>query len=113
MARYGRGRVRLVRKHPDSLSPASFVPAAWLAGLVAGLPAGLAWYPLWWVYGGMIAIYLAVVLATSAALALRPREPQLLRWLPLVFLTVHIGAGWGVLDELLSGRNGAASTGQE
>ena len=33
MARYGRGRVRLLRKHPETFSPGGFIPAAWLAGL--------------------------------------------------------------------------------
>src|SRR5262249_40411766 len=71
MSRYGRGRVRLLRKHPETFSPGGFLPAAWVAGLVAGLPAGLAWSPLWWVYGGVIALYLAIVLAASAAIAVR------------------------------------------
>ena len=66
MARYGRGRVRLIRKHPETFSPGGFIPAAWLAGLVAGPLACLAWPPLWWVYFGAIALYLAIVLATSA-----------------------------------------------
>jgi succinoglycan biosynthesis protein ExoA len=99
MARYGRGRVRLLRKYPETFSPGGFVPAAWVAGLLAGPLASLAWAPLWWVYTGAVALYLALVLATSAAIAWRRREPTFLGWLPLVFLTVHTGAGWGVLRE--------------
>jgi succinoglycan biosynthesis protein ExoA len=99
MARYGRGRVRLLRKHPETFSPGGFLPAAWVAGLLAGPLASLAWPPLWWVYSGAVALYLALVLATSAAIAWRHREPTFLGWLPLVFLTVHAGAGWGVLRE--------------
>src|SRR5262249_36769813 len=34
MVRYGRGRVRLLRKHPDTFSLPGFVPAAFLAGVV-------------------------------------------------------------------------------
>ena len=102
MARYGRGRVRLLRKHPETFSPGGFIPAAWLAGLLAGPLLAMAWPPLWWVYGGAIAVYLAAVLATSAAIAVRRREPRLLGWLPFVFPTVHAGAGWGVLSEAFS-----------
>lgn len=102
MTRYGRGRVRLLRKHPETCSPCGFLPAAWLAGLLAGPIVSMAWPPLWWIYGGAIAVYLAAVLATSAAIAARRREPRLLGWLPLVFMTVHGGAGWGVLAEFLS-----------
>lgn len=105
MARYGRGRVRLLRKHWDTFSPGVFIPAAWVAGLIAGPLAGLAWYPLWWIYGGVIAVYIAILGATSAVIALRHREPRFLGWLPLVFVTVHAGSGWGVIGELVLGRN--------
>jgi succinoglycan biosynthesis protein ExoA len=107
MARYGRGRVRLLRKHPETFSPGGFVPAAWVAGLLCGPLAGLAWSPLWWAYGGAISLYLATILATSAAIVMRRCEPRLIGWLPLVFLTVHAGSGWGVLSELL-GRSVSA-----
>jgi succinoglycan biosynthesis protein ExoA len=106
MARYGRGRVRLLRKHRETFSPGGFIPAAWLAGLAVGPLVSLAWPPLWWVYGGAIATYLTIVAATSVSIAARDREPRLLGWLPLVFLTVHAGSGWGVIAELF-GRRGA------
>jgi succinoglycan biosynthesis protein ExoA len=101
MARYGRGRVRLLRKHPETFSPGSFVPAAWVAGLIAGPLAGLAWRPLWGVYFGVIILYLVVVLATSAAVAVRHRQLSLACLLPFVFLGIHAGSGFGVLTELL------------
>jgi len=103
MARYGRGRVRLLRKHPETFSPGGFIPAAWVAGLALGPLAGILWPPLWWVYDGLVALYASAVLATSASLALRRREPRFLGWLPMVFLTVHAGSGWGVLAELFGG----------
>lgn len=104
LARYGRGRVRLVRKHPETFSAGGFIPAAWLAGLITGPLAALAWPPLWWVYFGAIALYLAVVLATSIGVVLRACKPALLAWLPLVFFTIHAGSGWGSLSELLHPR---------
>ncbi len=107
MARYGRGRVRLLRKHPETFSPGGFVPAAWLAGLALGPLAGILWPPLLWVYGGLIALYATAVLAASASIALRHREPRFLGWIPMVFLTLHAGSGWGVLMELLRHRTSA------
>jgi succinoglycan biosynthesis protein ExoA len=105
MIRYGRGRVRLLRKHPETFSPGGFVPAAFLAGLILGpLPACL--LPvLWVVYGGALAVYGALLAAVSAALAWRSRKPALLALLPVVFLTVHLGAGTGLWWEILAGRN--------
>ena len=95
LARYGRGRVRLVRKHPETFSAGGFIPALWLAGLVLGPLACLALAPLAWVYAGSLALYTLIVLAASAWLAFRHREPRFLGWLPLVFATVHAGSGWG------------------
>jgi hypothetical protein len=100
MARYGRGRVRLLRKHPETFSLGGFISAAWVAGLMAGPIVSLIWSPLRWAYSGAIAVYLAIVLATSAAIVVERRAPRLLGCLPLVFLTVHAGSGWGVLSEM-------------
>jgi succinoglycan biosynthesis protein ExoA len=36
MARYGRGRVRLLRKHPETFSIPGFIPAIWLSAIVFG-----------------------------------------------------------------------------
>lgn len=102
MTRYGRGRSRLLRKHPETFSLGGFVPAAWLAGLVFGPLMAFAWPPLWWIYGSVLTLYLTVVMLTSTAVAVRRSEARLLVWLPLVFLTVHLGSGWGVISELLA-----------
>jgi hypothetical protein len=40
---------------------------------------------------------------------LRRRDPALLPLLPLVFATVHAGAGWGVIYEAVAGRKPAKS----
>jgi len=104
MVRYGRGRVRLARKHPETGSVRSFAPAAFLLGLLAGPP--LAWLSPWLaaLYGGTLALYAAVVLLVSLTLAARARRPTLFPLLPLVFATIHLGAGAGIVTEWLAGR---------
>jgi succinoglycan biosynthesis protein ExoA len=108
MFRYGRGRARLLRKHPDTFSVGGFIPSAFLLGLAIG-PL-LAWLlsPLWFVYGGVVGLYVLAVLGTSIALA--RQEPALLPLLPPVFLAVHFGAGAGVLWEAATGRRPGAET---
>jgi succinoglycan biosynthesis protein ExoA len=103
MARYGRGRVRLLRKHPETFSFACFLPALFLLGLVAG-PL-FAWHSAWLAaaYAIAVAVYGAAILATSIGLSLQTRDPRLLPWLPLVFVAIHLGAGAGVLRECVSG----------
>jgi succinoglycan biosynthesis protein ExoA len=106
MVRYGRGRVRLLRKHPDTFTLASLMPALLLAGVVAG--AGLTWLSTWLTlaYCSCLAAYAAVVFLVSFFLASRARDARLLPWLPLVFLTVHFGAGVGSLLEGIGNLGG-------
>ncbi len=106
MVRYGRGRMRLLRKHPETLSPASLVPAAFLAGVVLGPLLSCFFGVLWFVYGAVLGLYAALVVGTSLALA--RREAALAGWLPLIFPAVHLGAGAGLWVELLTGRRQAA-----
>lgn len=100
MARYGRGRVRLWRKFPETFSAACFAPAAFLVAVAVFAVAACfsGWAAI--VSGALVALYLTAVVAASVSSAAKAREPGLLMWLPAVFLTVHAGAGWGVLAEL-------------
>jgi succinoglycan biosynthesis protein ExoA len=100
MVRYGRGRVRLLHKHPETFSPLCLAPGMWVLGLVLG-PA-LAWFSSWLaaIYLSVIGLYALIVAGVSMKLAWRERDPGLLPWLPLVFAAIHCGAGTGILQEL-------------
>jgi succinoglycan biosynthesis protein ExoA len=112
LARYGRGRMRLLRKHPETLSIKSFLPGLFVLACIVG--PGLAWLfpPLLSVYLGAILTYATIVLATSVAVAMGQRKLSLLSWLPLVFLAVHFGAGAGIIVEAICGapRNSVSDT---
>lgn len=100
MVRYGRGRVRLLRKHPETASAGSFLPVAFLLGLVIGLPVSCLSPWLMATYLGVLAVYAAAVLLTSACIALRARDLRMLPLLPAAFGTVHLACAVGVLAEL-------------
>jgi succinoglycan biosynthesis protein ExoA len=101
MQRYGRGRMRLLRKHRDSFTLPGFVPGFFVLGLLAGPLLALASSWLAWAYAGCVALYVAIVLLVSLTLALPKRELRSFPWLPLVFVVIHAGAGSGILLELL------------
>ena len=103
MARYGRGRMRLLRKHPSSFSIASLVPAFFLLGIIVG-PL-LSWFvPLCGVIlAACLTLYAIIVCGVSLSITWRAQEIRLLPWLLLVFPTVHLGTGYGVLVELFTG----------
>jgi succinoglycan biosynthesis protein ExoA len=103
MVRYGRGRMRLLRKHPETFSLPGFVPAVFLAGVFAG-PLLAYWSVLLaLLYIGVLGVYAAALVWFSVALCIRERDARLLPLLPLVFLTIHFGAGSGVWCEFLVG----------
>jgi succinoglycan biosynthesis protein ExoA len=104
LARYGRGRVRLGRKHPatlgwKSLAPAVFVLCLLVMALLAPLSLSARW-ALALLTGG----YAAVILGASLGLTLQLRSLRAALWLPLVFATIHLAAGIGVLHEVCLGR---------
>jgi succinoglycan biosynthesis protein ExoA len=103
MVRYGRGRVRLLRKHPETFSLAGFIPALFLLGVVAGPVAALLspWLAL--VYVAVLAVYGLAVGLASAALTWRARDLRLFPWLPAVFVAIHTGSGFGMLQEAALG----------
>jgi succinoglycan biosynthesis protein ExoA len=103
LIRYGRGRVRLLRKYPETFTWVGFVPAAFVGGLVLGPLLAFFWPLMGWIYAGVLGLYAGVVLLVSAGLSLRHRRWDWLTCLPLVFGTIHLAAGVGIWSELLAG----------
>jgi succinoglycan biosynthesis protein ExoA len=124
MTRYGQGRVRLLRKHPETFSALGFAPL-WLllfclfggailaitplltyrvdaAGTVAKVIGELA---EWWsvAYGSVLALYFFTTFATSVQLAVAEKKWRLLPRTMAVFPTVHFGAAYGMLREFVRG----------
>src|SRR5581483_1586014 len=102
MARYGRGRVRLCRKHPDTFSLGSFVPGAFLLGLVLGPVLALHFWWLALVYLGCVSLYALALSVACLGIAVKSTDHEMLPWLPVVFPTIHLGAGWGIVRELVA-----------
>lgn len=106
LVRYGRGRIRLLRKHSETLSVASLVPAIFLLGLVFGLPLSFVTVPLAWIYWGVLGLYAFTVVAVSLGLAAFTQDWRMTLWAPIVFVTIHVATGWGLIREaILPGRN--------
>ena len=104
LVRYGRGRVLLMRRHADTLSLTTLLPALWVLGCVLG--AVVAWFSpiLSAAYLGTLATYVSLVAVVSVGIAVRHRDVRLLPCLPLVLATIHVGSGMGILLELVSRR---------
>jgi len=106
---YGRGKARMLKRHPRSLRPRQLVAPAFVAALILGLlgarvrAARAPWLAL-------LAAYMTLNLAAAARLALltEARPSWKVAWrVPLVFPTLHIAWGLGFWAELLAGIGGA------
>ena len=115
MERYGQGRVRLWRKHRHTFSWKSFAPgvlafgyylaAVFLTGLFAcqiifrvGLDFGTAIIPFYIVVAATI-LHVTINCVESVRLAITQKRLDILRFLPSVFETIHLGYGTGILRE--------------
>jgi succinoglycan biosynthesis protein ExoA len=104
LARYGRGRVRFGRKHPGTLGWKSLAPALFVLCLLA--LSVLSPFTAWarWGLAANVGGYAAAILGMSIRLAARERDGRVTLWLPLVFPTIHLAAGIGLLHEWCFGR---------
>jgi succinoglycan biosynthesis protein ExoA len=100
--RYGRGRVRLLRKYPGTFSLGTVLPAVWVLGLVGGMLLSMFSASLASVYLGALSFYGLAVLASTLSIVLRERNLRLAPWLPPVFFIIHTAAGMGLLAELFA-----------
>ena len=101
--RYGRGRVRFMRKHCDTFHLISALRPLLLV-VIAGPFVCWAIPELWTPYALAIGVYLSVGFAVSIWQSIRKRDAKLLLWMPAVFVTIHSGAATGILVETFSRR---------
>ena len=102
--RYGRGRVRLSRKHAETFTLAAALPACLVAGIMVGPWLSLAVPFLWPFYWTGLSVYFMALVLESTRLAVPRKSLGCFFQLFGVFIAVHFGAGCGVLRELFSRR---------
>jgi glycosyltransferase involved in cell wall biosynthesis len=103
MMRYGRGRIRLAAKHPETLSLTGLIPLFLLllgALMLTSLPFHSTVRVI--LLSGT-ALYFLAVLAASLQLT-REHGVRCLWQGPAAYLAVHLGLGAGMLEEILSFR---------
>ncbi len=99
--RYGRGRLRLLRRHPGTFALATFLPALLVLSAIATLPLLALSNALAAAYALGAGLYLGVVAVQAIWLARRCGW-RLLPWLLAAIVTIHAGAGVGILVEMVS-----------
>ncbi|GHT22773.1 hypothetical protein FACS189419_05810 [Planctomycetales bacterium] len=120
--RYGQGRVRLARKHRDTFSLKTFAPGLFVLFAIAGYFLSLLnflaiqydlpvihhfWFKAYAMscvilLGGVLGVYLLSLFIESFRIANKINRLSLFPLLPHVFLTIHIGFGWGIVKEFFT-----------
>jgi hypothetical protein len=97
---YGYWKVRVMQKHPRQMQPRHFVPAAFVAAIVAGVVAAL-FSPVGLTL--LVALLAAYAITTAAAVVAVRRHQQVAAWwlLPVAFATLHVSYGIGMLAGLV------------
>jgi succinoglycan biosynthesis protein ExoA len=101
--RYGRGRVRLVRKHPLLTSVGTFAPLVLLIWILSIFGLSIL-YPTAIIAGVItLLLYITVLIAGAIFLTIRKAEPGLALYLFVIWAIIHFAAAFGMLGELLCG----------
>ncbi|MDR2762981.1 MAG: glycosyltransferase family 2 protein [Planctomycetaceae bacterium] len=107
MFRYGRGRVKLYRKHSDTFSIKSFGLGFFVLWTILGFC--VSWFDLYFgggyflsLYSLSMILYLLFVSAESTRQSILRRNLSLLFFLIPVFLTIHFSFGFGIIREMLN-----------
>jgi succinoglycan biosynthesis protein ExoA len=95
LVRYGRGRIRLMRKHPETRSLKTLVPAMFVAGLPVGGIVSLfsSWLAL--LYVGVLLLYLAIIAIGSLLVSRKVDTWRAAIAIPIVLVVIHLASGWG------------------
>ena len=103
MVRYGEGRFRFIRKHPNALTLNQLIPAGFVIGLLFVLT-----FPVYgrlsgsiglWTGNVFVAVYILyfiVILVSTFQISARNNWTFFMR-LPYIFLATHAGLGFGFL----------------
>ncbi len=103
LVRYGRGRMRMLKKHPETFSPGSFLPVPFWLGVLFGWTGGFLWPLLWWMYFGILGLYAGAILVESMRISITQKQFELMALLPVIFVAIHLASATGVLGELIGG----------
>jgi succinoglycan biosynthesis protein ExoA len=106
MVRYGAGRYKLFRKHPETLGGSTLVPPLFALCVLLTLPAALATFlgflPIWLGLLPALALlaYTALVMLQSVLIC-HQYKASFIWMLPAVFFVIHFGLGWGFMRQAI------------
>ena len=99
MVRYGSGRFKFLRKHPETMSLNLLIPVFFTSGFILFPPLGLISPSFWLFFGAMYFLYFFMVIIVSLTICTREGFKYLTSLLS-IFFVIHFGLGWGFLKTI-------------
>ncbi len=99
--RYGYWKYRMLRRYPQTLRWRQGLPPLFVASLILLAGLSIFWSLARLVLAGEIGLYLLVMAAAGAIMALKNKDAKLIFGIPLAILTMHISWGWGFLASMV------------
>ncbi|MGC9291340.1 MAG: glycosyltransferase family 2 protein [Acidobacteriaceae bacterium] len=103
LIRYGRGRIRLARKHPQSFKLLTAAPIAVFISIALAIIPFFQRFNhnhIQWILAVPFIVYLIIVLLSAAYLSMK-RGLSTLFIAPIIYLCLHLSLGLGMLYELI------------
>jgi glycosyltransferase involved in cell wall biosynthesis len=98
MVRYGYGRFKMFKKHPETLTFNGIIPVFFVIGLIILPILGFFYHVFWWIFISVYGAYLLIILLVAWPIA----EKENLKFLMPIFFIIHFGLGWGLIRGLFS-----------
>lgn len=110
---YGYWKVRVIQKHRLPAKFRHLVPGLFVASLFALSAAAPVSTPAFWLWAGLVILYLLANLSASVFTCAQARQWKFLPLMPVIFALYHFGYGYGflrgVVDFVLLRRGGGTT----
>ena len=96
MTRYGIGRAKMLKKHPETLTFNGIIPVFFVAGIKFLLILGFFYNLFWWVFIFVYLAYFLIISLVSWSIAKEETFKYFKLFMP-IFFVIHFGLGVGFL----------------
>jgi succinoglycan biosynthesis protein ExoA len=103
LVRYGRGRMRLMRKHPETTSAGTFAPLVLLVWICLSLALGSISTTAAILGASTVGAYLSILIIGAIVLAIRRADGIFVVYLPIIWIVIHFSAAFGMFTEMVLG----------
>lgn len=101
---YGYWKVQMLKRYPETLRWRQALPPAFILGLLATLLVGIFWQPSFYLFAGVLGLYLLILLTVGLHMAIKKSDILMVIGVPIAIITMHFSWGAGFIAGAFSTR---------